>query len=526
MGAAAVTLTEIDLSTSVASFAGVFGAIVVPAKKGPVRDPQLMSSDSQFLSVYTAKKTIPVGADGSHYSAITFLERANKLWVNRVMKNALYGGLVLKKSASADPNAAILVGMADPTAYVFDDDEDAVLIYAASEGAWANSISIKVITIDDDENLNEPNSFKIQVFEASNLNVPIEEMLVSLTLGQKDASGNNMYVEDVLLASNYIRAFVSPENDSLLPKSQASPLAMAFGNDGVAVTDTEMMAGASDFANESEIPVTILMDGGWSTEDYGQALDAICQARKDCVAILTVPYSIENGSTYLNDIVDYRKNTLNLNSSYSALYTPHVQIADRFNDRDIWIAPDGLVASSISLASNNYEIWYPVAGFKRGILNVKDTVVRFSSTEMDLLQDNGINPIRFTSGKGIVVWGQKTLLSRQSALSRMNVRLMLIVVEPALRDFLENELFDLNDSSVQAFVTIKISSYLDGIVARRGLFAYNVVCNSSNNTAQDLADNKLNVDVYLQPSSSIEAIPVRIIITPASISFTQAQAQV
>ena len=137
---------------------------------------------------------------------------------------------------------------------------------------------------------------------------------------------------------------------------------------------------------------------------------------------------------------------------------------------------------------------------------------------MDTLQDNGINPIRFTSGKGIVVWGQKTLLSRQSALSRMNVRLMLIVIEPAIKQLLENYLFDLIDTSVQSIVSTKIGSYLDGIVARKGMYAYDVICDSSNNTAQDIANNTLNVDVYVQPTASIEAIPVRIVITPASIN--------
>jgi hypothetical protein len=349
---------------------------------------------------------------------------------------------------------------------------------------------------------------------------------VSLTLGQLDASGNSMYIEDVVQASNYILAFVNPLSDALLPESQPTPLAMLFGDDGVAVTDEQMIAGVDGFSNNQEYPVTILMDGGWSTAAYGQALDAVAQERGDCVGILTTPYSVENNVNYLNSIVDYRQTTLNVNSSYSGLYTPHVEIADQYNDRNIWIAPDGMIGGCISLANTNYEIWYPPAGFNRGVLNVQDVVQRFSQPDMDTLQDNQINPIRFTSGSGIVVWGQRTLLARQSALSRMNVRLMLIVVEPAIKAFLENELFELNSTSVQSYVTIQISAYLDGIVARKGIYAYNVVCNSSNNTAQDLANNTLNVDVYLQATSSIEAIPVRIVITPATISFTQAASQV
>lgn len=525
MGAAAVTLSEIDLSTSVASFAGVYGAITVPAKKGLSNKPQLMTSDSAFLLGYTKDKTIPVGADGSHYSAVSYLQRANKLWVNRVHNGALFGGAAIKESTSAGTNSGIGTGEADPTAYAFSSDA-ALLLYGMSEGSFANDLRFKIITIDDNPLLHEPNSFQIQVFKSSNLNVPIEKMLCSLVLGQKDAAGNNLFVDDVLQSSSYIRGYHNPLSSVVLPKSQATALALDGGTDGSAVTDSQMIAGANNFSNPEEHAVTLMLDGGWATASYQQALDAICQLRKDCVAILSTPYSAEVSSAYLNDIVDYRKTTLNLNSSYSALYTPHLQIQDIYNDRKIWVAPDGHVASSISLASNNFEIWYPPAGYKRGILNVLDTRVRFTSGEMDLLQDNGINPIRFTSGKGIVVWGQKTLLARQSALNRMNVRLMLIVIEPAIRDLLETYLFDLEDAGIQSQIEIKIGAYLDGIVARKGMYAYKVICDSTNNTATDLANNTMNVDVYVQPTASIEAIPVRIVITPASISFTQAAAQV
>lgn len=525
MGAAAVQLSEIDLSTSVASFAGVYGAIVVPAKKGLARKPQLMVNDSQFLLNYTKDKTIPVGADLSHYSAVSYLQRANKLWVNRVHNGALFGGVVVKKSTSIAANAGFAAGQADPTAFVFAAD-DAALIFASSQGAFANAMAIKIVTVVDNPLLQEPNSFQIQVFKNSNLNVPIEKWLVSLTLGQKDAAGNPMYIEDVLKASSYISAFVNPANSELLPKSQAVTLAMLGGADGAAVTDSHMIAGASDFSNAQEFPVTLIMDGGWSTAGYGQALDALAQSRQDCVAILTTPYAAQISATYMTDIINYRKTTLNLNSSYSALYVPHVKIQDIYNNREIFIAPDGLIASAISLASQQYEIWYPPAGFKRGILNVKDVVKRFQPSELDTLADNGINPIRFTSGKGIVVWGQKTLLARQSALSRMNVRLMLIVIEPAIKEFLGDYLFDLNDESVQGQIVIKLEAYLETIKTRKGMYAYKVICDASNNTAQDLANNTLNVDIYVQPTSSIEAIPVRVVITPASISFDQAAAAV
>ena len=213
---------------------------------------------------------------------------------------------------------------------------------------------------------------------------------------------------------------------------------------------------------------------------------------------------------------------MNLNSSYSALYTPHIQIQDKFNDRKLWISPDGAVAGNISLSANNYEIWYPTAGFKRGVLNVLSVTRKFSEGELDLLYTAGINPIRFFPGKGIVIWGQKTLLARASALDRLNVRLLLVVIEPAIKDLLENFLFELNDDGTRSIISTKLESYLEVIKARKGVTDFAVVCDATNNTDADIDANRLNVDIFIKPSISIEEIPVRVVITPNNISFADA----
>jgi len=523
-GAASVRIKEVDLSTRVASFEGVYGAIVIPATKGQTDRPFFVSSDTQLLNTATPDGTVAVGYDLSYFSALAYLERANKLWVQRVINGAFYAGLLVKETASLDPNIGITAGsdVSDPTAFVLG-AEDALFIYSANEGTWGNDIGIKITTIDDDEDLIEPNSFLIEVFKFANQVTPVESFLVSRVLGQKDGRGLNMYVEDVLEGSEYIRAISNPTiAETVLPKTQAAYLAMTDGDDGLAITDTNMIAAANNFANKAEVSVTILMDGGYAVPAYQIALDTIAQSRQDCVAILSVPYADEAGSTYMVDIVDYRKTDLNLNSSYSALYTPHLQIQDRFNDRSIWIAPDGHVAGSISFASNTFEIWFPAAGFKRGVLNVLDTKRRFSDGELDELYNKGINPIRFIPGKGIVVWGQKTLLARASALDRLNVRLLLIVIEPAIKELLENFLFDLNDASVRSIIETKIESYLQTIQARKGIQDFDVVADDTNNSDADIDANRLNVDIFIKPTRSIEEIPVRVVITPSNISFSDA----
>lgn len=523
-GAASVNIKEVDLSTRVASFEGVFGAIVIEARKGSTTEPGFISSDTQLLNEYTPNGKVEVGYDLAYFSALAFLERANKLWTMRASNSPFYAGATIVSTGAVGANAALPddTDLADPSAYVFGAD-DVMLLYSANEGVWGDDVGIKITTVVDNPDLIEPNSFLIEVFLTSNQSTPVESFLCSRVLGQLDGAGRNMFVEDVLNASAYLRARSNPViADTTLPKTQSTILFLNDGDDGSAVGDTQAIAALNEFANKAKVDVTLLMDGGRTTTAYHTAMDTVAQSRQDCVAILSVPFADEDSASYITDIVDYRKTELNLNSSYSALYTPHVQIQDRFNARQIFVSPDGYVAGSISFASQQFEIWFPPAGFKRGVLNVLDVKRRYTDGELDVLYNNQINPIRFFPGRGIVVWGQKTLLSRASALDRLNVRLLLIVIEPAIKELLENYLFDLNEVGVRTLIEGQIEDYLETIRAKKGITDFDVVADDTNNSAADIDANRLNVDIFIKPTRSIEEIPVRVVITPTGISFSDA----
>lgn len=603
MGAPQVIVQEIDASTRVPAFVGVYGGIVIPAKKGRTDRPSLVTSDSALLLNYTPDQTIKVGYDLSYYSALAFLEKSQTLWVQRAVNEALYSGLVL--NATYD-SKTLSTGLADPTAYVFDSEVDieetyasvefdgvtftavnagvignsielefdglddidtivgawntanpsntvshdgtgsdvlvagtatlvggvdevsandeALLIYSANEGAWGNKIGVKVTNYATaPSTVKEPDSFMIEVFHVDNTATALETFICSRVEGAKDGYGLNIFVEDVLEASGYIRAISNPLVDpSINPKDQSTILYMGAGDDGLAVTDTEMISALQNFSNPDDIYVTLLLDGGYTTQAYHIALNSLAVSRGDCVAILSTPYSAENASDYITSIVDYRKDTININSSYAAIYTPHIQITDKFNDRKLWVSPDGYASGAISETGSNFELWYPAAGFRRGVLAVEDVKRRFSLGEMGLLYDNGINPIRFFSGRGIVIWGQKTLSSRPSALDRLNVRLLLVIIEPAIKRTLEDFLFELNDEGTRAVIKSLIESYMDTVQARRGVEAYQVVCDDSNNTDSDVDNNRLIVDLFVRPTRSIETISLRVVITSSSISFEEA----
>lgn len=362
---------------------------------------------------------------------------------------------------------------------------------------------------------NEATSFLIQVYWKGTL---VEEWVTSRER-LKDAYGRNVYIEDYLEGSEYIRVV----NNSLVegvPNDVLFGVDLGGGDDGDPITDSQygaLISALDDFKSSDAFPMTLILDGGWSLPAYQQALYALCEQRMDCVAILSVPYEKEASADYLNNIINYRKIDLNANTSYAALYTPHVKIYDRFNDRSLYVPPDGYVGAVISYTGANYELWYPSAGFRRGVIKVLDVRRRFTDGEMDLLYDAGINPIRFAVGRGILVWGQKTLYSIPSALDRLNVRLLLIVIEPAIKAALENFLFELNDKSTRSLMITMISSYLAGIKSRRGLYDYLI---QDKTTDEDIDAHIARLAIFVKPTLSVEYIPTQVVITRTGVDFS------
>ena len=416
-------------------------------------------------------------------------------------------------------------GFTDPTAVVFDDATDVMTLFAADEGEWSKDLRIEIIT--DPLLIEEPNAqFIVNVYRSSNLNVPVESYAMSRVIGTKDGYNRNIFIDDMLESSALISGISNPDvAETVIPKAtDGAEIWFQAGDDGEAVTESDMIAAADLFANKNSYPMTLFLDGGWATNGFQKKLIEICETRTDSMAILSTPISAEMSVDYLNEIVDYRKNILNANTSYGALFSCHVEITDKYNDRKVYVAPDGYAAASINFSAANYEIWYPAAGFKRGKINVNDTLIRFKDGEMDLLYKNGINPIRFYPGKGIAIWGQKTLSTRPSALDRMNVRLLLMVIEPAIAEFLEDYLFDLNTDGIRTMVKVGIDNYMENIKARNGVYEFYTVCDDTNNTGVDMDNHRLNVDLFVKPVQSIEYIYFTTVLTPTSVDFTDAQA--
>lgn len=406
--------------------------------------------------------------------------------------------------------------LTNPEGYTFGTD-DLFMLYAKDVGAWGNRVKVLV------QNPATPEfsgHFNIVVYLDSLL---VENWKVSRQ-NIRDGYGRAVYLETVLKGSDYISAVDNlAYTPDVMPKFATTPTAyaMTLGNNGTAATEGDIMRGYEEFLDKDTYAVTILMDAGNTTNAIQKDLLAIAETRHDCVAILSAPFDVMTSPvTYITDLLSYKNSILDANSSYGGLYAPFVEIYDKFNDRNLFIDPSAFVAEAINKAS---ELWQPPAGYRRGVLlEALDTQVRFSEGEMSTLYDASINPVRFTSGKGIVIWGQKTLSFPPSARDRMNVRLLLAVIEPAIKTYLDGFLFELNLPDTRNQIVNGIYSYLTDIKARGGVEDFQIICNDTNNTPQDRNNYTLNVDIYIIPAKSIETINEKIIIMPSGVVFQNA----
>jgi hypothetical protein len=251
---------------------------------------------------------------------------------------------------------------------------------------------------------------------------------------------------------------------------------------------------------------------------------AICESRRDCIAVLDVTYA--DVATDLL-ITAYRNVTLNANTSYAALYVPWVKINDAYNDRIIEVPPSGYVTAQYAYNDAVAYPWFAPAGFNRGVLNILGNSRVFSQGSRDTLYAAGVNPIQTFRGEGKVIWGQKTLQAKNSALDRVNVRRLLITIEKAMAISLRPFLFEPNNDLTRYRVTGMLDEYLAMISAQGGFQTevgdggYQVICDENNNTPAIIDRNELHVDVFVKPIRAAEFIQLQTIITTTGASFEE-----
>ena len=515
-----VYVREKDISEIVPNIATTSCALVGFSRKGSTKEIKLITNTRQFIEEYG----YPKPGEYFHYTALAFLENGNTLYCLRVAKNALYAGAKIAVSGSSKNNQTLTEGVSEP---VYIQESDILFyVYAKDPGKWANDdgdipVGIKITNLSDTDK-----EFDIEVYVLSE---GIWGKVETWTVSRKhklDGYGRQMYMEDRINGfSDYILvANDTTADEDLMPKEQATVLNLGGGYDGDTITDSEIVQGWDKFANPDDVDIRILLNGGYSSVTVQQKMKSIAESRKDCIAILDVPYEYSKNVT---GMVNWRKTTQNFNSSYCALYAPWVKIYDPYNDKILEIPPSGYVGSQIAYNDYVAEPWYAPAGFNRGILNVLGLNKVFTQGERDVLYQAQINPLQTFRGEGNVIWGQKTEQVKASALDRVNVRRLLIVLEKSISATLRYFVFEPNNEITRFRITSTIESFLD-LLSARGAFqrelgdrGYKVLCDTRNNPPAVIDRNELHVDIFIKPIRAAEYIQLQTIITQTGAKFEE-----
>jgi len=514
---------ETDLSNIIPNVSTTTAGLVGYSAKGDITQLILITNTQDFINEYGE----PVPGNYFHYTALAFLENGNRLYCLRVVNGALYGGMEVKKSDSSEVNVTLGTGKSTPI-FVDDSDSDNVfMIFGKDPGVWNANVSIKIANV-----VAASYEFDIQVYVLdSDGTAQLTETWTVSRKTQVDGYGRQQYLEDKINGySDYIYVADSLLGTDVLPKTNSVAVVLGGGVDGSAVTATHIDTGWDFFANPDDVDVRMLLQGGGGEGNSDQLtvqtkMKTIAESRKDCVAILDMPYT---QLTSVSSMVTWRDSTQNFNSSYCALYTPWIKWYDQYNDKIVELPPSGFVGSQIAYNDFVGQPWFAPAGLNRGILSSALGLTQvFTEGERDTLYEAELNPLQTFRGDGNVIWGQKMEKTKPSALDRLNVRRLLIVLEKAIAASLRFFVFEPNSELTRFRITAMCEEYLD-LLGSKGAFqtetgdkGYKVVCDTTNNTPATIDRNELHVDIFIKPIRMAEFIQLNVIITNTSTSFTE-----
>jgi hypothetical protein len=246
-----------------------------------------------------------------------------------------------------------------------------------------------------------------------------------------------------------------------------------------------------------------------------KAID-VCESRGDCFLVYdSADYSVTNLTT-VTDQAEGR------NSNYAATYWPWIQINDSQTGAYRWIPSSVAMAGIYAFNDKVSAPWFAPAGLNRGGIDTAIQAARkLTHANRDKLYDSNVNPIATFPGQGVVVWGQKTLQKKASALDRVNVRRLMIKVKKFIAASSRFLVFEQNNAQTRERFLNIANPYLEQVQSQSGLNAFKVVMDESNNTPDVVDRNILYGQIFLQPTRTAEFIVLDFTVQPTGATFPE-----
>jgi len=284
------------------------------------------------------------------------------------------------------------------------------------------------------------------------------------------------------------------------------------------VTGSDYNTALSLMSNSDEYKFNVITTPGLILENSTQTsaltdMISISENRGDVISVIDL-------KNYGSTIVGATSTAGAVNSSYAAAYWPWLQTTDPNTGQLVWVPASTMIPGVYAYNDRVSEAWFAPAGINRGGLGtVRQAERKLSQSDRDTLYSNKVNPIATFPGRGVVVFGQKTLQTQASALDRVNVRRLLIALKSYISQVADNLVFEQNTVATRNQFLSQVNPYLDSVQQRQGLYAFRVVMDDTNNTADVIDRNQLIGAIYLQPTKTAEFIYLNFNILPTGATF-------
>ena len=539
-------------------------AIIGPTVKGPVEVPTTVTSYSEYVRKFG--DTFETGSEKSEFLTSLavksyFQQGGDTCLITRVVTGSFTAATddgITAGDAGAAPFTIETLGkgviMNNSGAY----NSDSSLVEGNSDNVrWEISnisnakgtFTLSVRRGDD----NHKNKIVLESFNNLTLD-PNADNYIEKVIGNQTTSkgtdGSSTYISvtgDYVNKSNYIRVASVPRqtlnyigNNGLIRVGSASgSLPTAHSGSFNSATGANVVTGIANnyfgsintrtqglttgcytdaiaiLENTDAYLFNVISAPGLVYDKHTTPIDSIIsltETRGDCIAVIDL-YSY--GATISN--VTGKADLLN--SSYSAAYWPWLQTASA-TGKNVWAPASVFIPGVYAFTDGAAAPWFAPAGLTRGgVPGVIQAERKLTRSDRDTLYESKVNPIATFPGTGIAIFGQKTLQTKASALDRVNVRRLLIDLKKFIGDQASTLVFEQNTITTRNKFLSAVNPYLDSVTQRQGLYAYRVVMDDSNNTADVIDRNQLVGQIYIQPAKTAEFIVLDFVVEPTGATF-------
>ena len=563
-----IYINETDNSFLPESIVEAGAAIVGPTVKGPVRIPTLVSSYPEYVAVFG---DLLISGSGT-YSYFTstaaynyFNNGGSTLLISRAVPNA-HTSATSSAITGSDTNTSFqlntiaegsdqnsLAETPSANGLLSSGSKNNVRFEITNANTSSGTFTVTIRRGDDDDN----NKIILEQFNNVSLD-PFDNQFIGKSIGTQNTTiegtgadvyiqvngdypnrSKYVYVSDIVETPNYLdsegNVRVASYTGSIPANTGTGTASAGFGGGTGTFGTTPLFGkdinggniqglGPDDFTasfyllNDEQFKYTsITAPGLWYS---GSKLQGVLDIVLDNVKERGDSIAVVDMGDYTASISDVASRAAGLNNSYAATYYPWLQANDPATGRLNWAPASTFIPGVYAYNDKVGEPWFAPAGLNRGALpNVVRTQRTLTKANRDTLYEDKVNPIISFPGAGIVVFGQKTLQTKASALDRINVRRLLINIKQFLDSQSGNVVFEANTQATRNNFLAIVNPYLESVQQRQGLYAFKVVMDESINTPAVIDRNELVGQVYLQPTKTAEFVILNFNIQPTGASF-------